>query len=50
MYASPDYLKKFGQPKSMEDLNDHRLISFGENHPNYLRDMNWLETAGLPPD
>lgn len=48
MYASPTYLKKFSQPKNMDDLDDHRLISFGEKHPNYLRDMNWLETAGMP--
>ncbi|MFW2587479.1 LysR family transcriptional regulator [Sagittula sp. SSi028] len=26
MYASPDYLAAHGEPKSMEDMRDHRLI------------------------
>ncbi len=35
LYASPDYLKKYGYPKSLSDLNNHRLIGFavGENRP-----------------
>jgi DNA-binding transcriptional LysR family regulator len=46
VYASPDYIKRFGQPKSAADLDDHRIINFGENAPPYLRDLNWLVTAG----
>jgi DNA-binding transcriptional LysR family regulator len=26
LYASPDYLEKFGTPQTIEDLKDHRLI------------------------
>jgi len=26
--ASPDYLKKYGTPKKVEDLNDHYLLGF----------------------
>ncbi len=47
LYASPLYVKKFGSPKSVKDLDDHRLIIFGDHVPSYLRQMNWLETAGL---
>lgn len=48
VYASPTYVERFGQPKSVKDLDNHRLIVFGENAPEYLREMNWLVTAGLP--
>ncbi|MEP3277633.1 MAG: LysR family transcriptional regulator [Stappiaceae bacterium] len=47
LYASPLYIKKFGSPKTIKDLIDHRLIIFGDHAPSYLRQMNWLETAGL---
>ncbi|PLX36525.1 MAG: LysR family transcriptional regulator [Hyphomicrobiales bacterium] len=50
LYAAPRYLKRFGNPKSVADLDDHRLITFGENAPAYLREMNWLESAGRDPD
>lgn len=49
IYASPDYIKRHGTPKSVADLDDHRIITFGEPAPNYLREINWLETAGCRP-
>ncbi len=49
VYASPEYLKRFGQPKSVDDLDQHRIITFGENAPTYLKDMNRLSTAGRDP-
>lgn len=45
-YASPGYLERFGQPRSTNDLDNHRLIVFGENAPEFLREMNWLAIAG----
>lgn len=48
VYASPGYLEQFGAPKTIEDLDKHRIIAFGEQAPAYLRSMNWLETAGRP--
>ncbi|GIL03000.1 MAG: LysR family transcriptional regulator [Alphaproteobacteria bacterium] len=48
IYASPAYIKRFGQPKGIEDLDNHRIVTFGENAPAYLNDMNWLERAGRP--
>ncbi len=46
VYAAPEYLQRFGAPKSIEDIDNHRIITFGEQAPAYLRSMNWLETAG----
>ena len=48
MFAAPSYIQRFGSPKSIDELDGHRIITFGEHAPPYLRDMNWLETAGLP--
>ncbi len=49
IYASPAYVEQHGQPASIEDLDRHRILTFGENLPPYLADMNWLERAGRPP-
>lgn len=46
VYAAPEYLKRHGRPRSAADLDDHRIIIYGENAPIHLRDMNWLATAG----
>ena len=48
VYASPSYLQRFGTPETIESLDDHRIITFGEPAPNYLRNLNTLETVGLP--
>jgi DNA-binding transcriptional LysR family regulator len=45
VYASTDYVKHYGIPKSVEDLDKHRIVSFGETE-GYLTNLNWLETVG----
>lgn len=49
LYASQAYLKRYGNPESVADLDEHRIVTFGQSTPSYLRDMNWLETAGRAP-
>jgi DNA-binding transcriptional LysR family regulator len=48
LYASASYIKRFGNPETLADINDdHRIVGFGMNSPTYLREsMNWLEGAG----
>jgi DNA-binding transcriptional LysR family regulator len=41
-YASPEYLKRFGTPRSFEDLDNHRLLVLGGNIPTYLQNTRWL--------
>jgi len=48
IYAAPSYVKRYGQPSGIEDLDQHRIVTFGENLPSYLSEMNWLERAGRP--
>ena len=46
-YASPSYLKRHGQPKSLEDLAKHRLLGYAGSPSNYLVSMlNSLQVAG----
>ncbi len=46
--ASPEYLKQHGTPTRAEDLDDHRLILFGNYRPP-VEDVNWLADAGRKP-
>ena len=42
VYASPEYLKKFGTPRTFEDLDTHRALVLGGNVPSYLQPSRWL--------
>lgn len=46
VYASADYVKRFGEPKTAEDLDEHRLVSFGGDQPSYLLSVHSLATLG----
>jgi DNA-binding transcriptional LysR family regulator len=46
VYASPEYLKRFGTPRALTDLDQHRIIVLGGNVPNYLANRRWLIDAG----
>jgi DNA-binding transcriptional LysR family regulator len=48
-YASPAYIKRFGEPMGLEDLDKHRILSFGGSFPSYLLAVHWLGTAGRDP-
>jgi DNA-binding transcriptional LysR family regulator len=48
VYASPDYIKRFGTPNGPEDLDQHRVISYGGPVPSFFKQMNWLLHAGRP--
>src|SRR6186997_1793869 len=42
-YASPDYLKRFGTPRTHEELDKHRIVLLGgQTVPAYLQNRNWL--------
>lgn len=50
VYAAPSYLKAHGTPETLDDLDRHKLVTFGVPVPTYLRDVNWLEIAGRSSD
>lgn len=45
-YASTEYIEEFGMPKTADELDDHRIVTFGEPVPSYLGDINFLERMG----
>ncbi|KAI95140.1 LysR family transcriptional regulator [Rhodomicrobium udaipurense JA643] len=46
VYASVDYVKRNGRPRNLEDLDRHRILTYGGVLPSPFKEMNWLETAG----
>jgi len=40
IYASPEYLRKNGIPKSIQDLNNHQLIGYLHNNPSNILVIN----------
>ena len=47
-YASKQYLVTYGEPQNVEELDNHRIITFGEPVPSYLGDINYIERLGRP--
>lgn len=45
-YASRDYIAQHGAPTNVDELDNHRIITFGEPVPSYLGDINYLERLG----
>ena len=50
VYASPEYLKKYGLPEKPADLADHMLIVYGEDMEPPVANVNWLLEAGRKPN
>src|ERR1700754_188099 len=40
-YASPEYLKRRGTPRSIEDIDNHPIIMLGGTVPQHLQNRNW---------
>ena len=49
VFAAQSYIDRFGMPNSPDDLDQHRIVVWGEGTPSYLADVNWMLTAGMPP-
>ncbi|NKD78020.1 LysR family transcriptional regulator [Haematospirillum sp. H1815] len=46
VYAAPEYLQKHGTPNTPADLDNHRLITYGDDSKAPVDNMNWLLSAG----
>ncbi|MCC3306713.1 LysR family transcriptional regulator [Sneathiella sp. HT1-7] len=42
VYASPSYLKKHGTPTRLEDILESNLITYGDEAPTNIANLNWL--------
>ena len=47
IYGSPKYLEKNGYPKSVNDLYNHKFISFGRGAPSPVFNPDWALKLGL---
>ncbi|QNT77378.1 LysR family transcriptional regulator [Entomobacter blattae] len=47
LFSSTEYLSTYGEPKTLEDLDKHKIILFG-GHDKPVPHVNWLRSAGLP--
>ena len=47
IYGSPKYLEKYGYPKTVNDLNKHKFISFGRGAPSPVYDPDWVLKLGM---
>ncbi len=45
-YASTQYLRKMGPPNGIEDLDNHRLVSYSGPPAQHLTALTWIETIG----
>ncbi len=50
VYATPEYLKAHGMPKTVADIDadNHRLIVYGDDARPPVADLNWLLEVGMP--
>jgi DNA-binding transcriptional LysR family regulator len=49
IYASNEYVQKHGMPKRPEDLEEHRIIVYGEDTRPPVPGVNWLLEVGNRP-
>ena len=47
IYGSPKYLEKNGYPKTLNDLNKHKFISFGRGAPSPVYNPDWALKLGM---
>jgi DNA-binding transcriptional LysR family regulator len=49
IYGTEQYFSQFGKPKSLEDLDHHRLLTFGEHTSTPVDNVNWILRLGCKP-
>ncbi|MCR9222104.1 MAG: LysR family transcriptional regulator [Alphaproteobacteria bacterium] len=50
VYGAPGYLDDKGRPQSVEELDGHDIVVFGEETPMPVKTVNWLLEAGARPE
>ena len=48
LYASPEYLERCGAPQTVDDLDAHALVVYGEDARLPVPNINWLLDIGRP--
>ena len=45
-FASTQYVRRFGAPQTLDELDGHSIISYSGQPAQHLPAITWLETAG----
>jgi DNA-binding transcriptional LysR family regulator len=45
-FASTQYVRRFGAPKTLEELDGHSIVSYSGQPAQHLSAITWIETAG----
>lgn len=45
-FASSQYVRKFGAPKTLMELDEHRIVSYAGQPAQHLSAITWIETVG----
>jgi DNA-binding transcriptional LysR family regulator len=45
-YASTNYVRRFGAPQSLAELDRHKIVSYSGQPQQFLSSLAWLELAG----
>ena len=48
LYANCKYIEKYGEPQTIEDLKDHRLIGYAHPQEHPYSEVNWILKLGMP--
>lgn len=48
LFASQEYLEKFGEPQTVEELKNHHLVALGHPEIHPYADVNWILRLGMP--
>ncbi|MBA3812997.1 MAG: LysR family transcriptional regulator [Alphaproteobacteria bacterium] len=48
LFASPQYIEKYGEPCAVEELKNHHLIAHAHPAEHPYSDVNWILKLGLP--
>jgi DNA-binding transcriptional LysR family regulator len=48
LYASPKYLEKYGEPRVVEDLKEHRIIAPAHPQEYPYSELTWILKLGMP--
>lgn len=48
LYASREYIEKYGEPQTTADLKDHRLIGYVHPQEHPYSEVNWILKLGMP--
>jgi DNA-binding transcriptional LysR family regulator len=50
VYGAEEYLERYGMPQRAEDLDNHRLLVYGQEWPAPVPEVNWVLNLGARPD